>query len=177
MGRASLWGGKTFSASYIKTIVDNLNIYVFPQANPDGRNYSMNTEALWRKNRRTAAPNSNSGTCVGVDLNRNYDFLWDFQNVFALTSGVSCSADPCNHDLYHGPHAFSEPETQNAKWIHDNFPNIGYFIDLHSYGPDMLYIHTRIIKGTYRSTKRSQIGPDHLWVRLHLAEHAGQGSE
>jgi len=132
-------GAKTFAASDIKTIVDNLDIYIFPQANPDGRNYSMNTEALWRKNRRTAAPNSNSGTCVGVDLNRNFDFLWDFQTLFAPTSTVSCSADPCDHDVYHGPSTFSEPETRNAKWIHDNFANIGYFVDLHSYGQDILY--------------------------------------
>jgi murein tripeptide amidase MpaA len=132
-------GGTSFSASDIKTIVDNLDIYVFPQANPDGRNYSMNTEALWRKNRRTAAPNSNSGACVGVDLNRNYDFLWDYKTLFAPTSTVSCSDVPCDHDLYHGPSPFSEPESRNAKWIHDTFPNIGYFIDLHSYGPDILY--------------------------------------
>ena len=132
-------GGKTFSASDIKTIVDNLDIYVFPQANPDGRNYSMNTEALWRKNRRTASPNSNSGSCVGVDLNRNYDFLWDFQTLFAPTSTVSCSGDPSDHDVYHGASAFSEPESLNAKWMHDNFPNIGYFVDLHSFGPDILY--------------------------------------
>jgi murein tripeptide amidase MpaA len=132
-------GGKTFSASDIKAIVDNLDIYVFPQANPDGRNYSMNTEAMWRKNRRTSAPNSNSGSCVGVDVNRNYDFLWDFQSQFAATSAVSCSADPCNHDLYHGPSAFSEPESRNAKWMHDNHPNIGYFVDLHSFGLDILY--------------------------------------
>ena len=132
-------GGKTFSATDIKTIVDNLDIYVFPQANPDGRNYSMNTEALWRKNRRTLAPNSNSGDCVGVDLNRNYDFLWDFQTLFAPTSTVSCSADPCDYQVYHGPSPFSEPEALNAKWMHDTFPNIGYFVDLHSYGPDILY--------------------------------------
>jgi hypothetical protein len=35
------FGGKTFRAAEIKTIVDNLQIFVFPQANPDGRNYSM----------------------------------------------------------------------------------------------------------------------------------------
>ena len=132
-------GPKTFTASKIKSIVDDLDIYVFPQANPDGRNYSMNTEALWRKNRRTAAPNSSAGSCVGVDLNRNYDFLWDFQNLFAPTSTVSCSADPCDYQVYHGPSPFSEPETKNVKWVHDNFPNIGYFVDLHSYGQDILY--------------------------------------
>ena len=132
-------GGKTFSATDIQTVVNNLDIYVFPQANPDGRNYSLNTEALWRKNRRTAAPNSNSGSCVGVDVNRNYDFLWDFQTLFAPTSTVATSANPCDYQVYDGPSAFSEPETQNAKWVHDNFPNIGYFVDLHSYGPDILY--------------------------------------
>lgn len=132
-------GATSFAAADVKTIVDNLDIYVFPQANPDGRNYSMNTEALWRKNRRTAAPNSNSGACVGVDINRNYDFLWDYKTLFAPTSTVSCSDDPCDHDVYHGPGAFSEPETQNAKWMHDNFPNIGFFVDLHSFGPDILY--------------------------------------
>ncbi|MGZ4787741.1 MAG: M14 family metallopeptidase [Terriglobales bacterium] len=133
-------GGKSFSASEIRTIVDNLDIYVFPQANPDGRNFSLTgPDSMWRKNRRTAAPNSNSGDCVGVDLNRNFDFLWDFANVFAPTSTVSVSGDPCHHDLYHGPNAFSEPETQNVKWIHDNFGNIGYYVDLHSFGQDILY--------------------------------------
>src|SRR6266403_2635334 len=132
-------GGKTFSAAEINTIVDNLDIFVFPQANPDGRNYSINTEANWRKNRRTTSPNSNSGDCVGVDLNRNFDFLWDFQTQFAATSSVSCSANPCDHEVYHGDSPFSEPETRNVKWIHDNFPNIGYFVDLHSFGQDILY--------------------------------------
>ena len=32
-----------------------------------------------------------------------------------------------------------EPETRNAKWIFDNFPNICFFIDLHSYSGDILY--------------------------------------
>ena len=132
-------GAKTFLASEIKTIVDDLDIYVLPQANPDGRNYSMNNEAMWRKNRRTAAPNSGAGSCVGVDLNRNFDFLWDFQTQFAPTSTVSCSANPCDYDVYHGPSAFSEPETRNVQWLQDSFPNIGYFIDLHSYGQDILY--------------------------------------
>ena len=61
-------GPKTFTASKIKSIVDDLDIYVFPQANPDGRNYSMNTEALWRKNRRTAAPNSSGRKAASSSL-------------------------------------------------------------------------------------------------------------
>ena len=133
-------GDKNFSASDIQTIVNTLDIIVFPQANPDGRNYSMTSaDAMWRKNRRTISPNSDSGDCVGVDINRNYDFLWDFPNCFNPSAPVHTSTDPCDHDVYHGPNAFSEPESRNVKWIFDNFKNIGFFIDVHSFGQDILY--------------------------------------
>ena len=133
-------GNKDFSASDIQTIVNTLDIIVFPQVNPDGRNYSMTqADAMWRKNRRTTSPNSNSGDCVGIDINRNYDFLWDFPNCFNTSAPVHTSTDPCDHEVYHGPSAFSEPESRNAKWIFDNFKNIGSFIDIHSFGQDILY--------------------------------------
>jgi murein tripeptide amidase MpaA len=131
------FGSRTFSAADIKTIVDTLDIVVFPQANPDGRDYSMTVDAMWRKNRRTAHPNS--AACTGVDVNRNYDFLWDYPKYFSPSAGIVDSTDPCDYQLYHGPSAFSEPESSNAKWIFDNFQNIGFFIDLHSYGEDILY--------------------------------------
>jgi murein tripeptide amidase MpaA len=139
-GTGLAFGGRTFSADDIQTIVNTLDIIVFPQANPDGRNYSMTMDAMWRKNRRTQPPNSNSGSCVGVDVNRNYDFLWDFPTYFNVpASGIEDSTNPCDYQLYNGPSAFSEPESGNAKWIFDNFPNVGFFVDLHSYGEDILY--------------------------------------
>jgi murein tripeptide amidase MpaA len=138
------FGNKSFSVSDIQTIVNTLDIIVFPQANPDGRNYSMNSDTMWRKNRRVFQPNSNSGgnptgSCVGVDINRNYDFLWDFHTYFNPSSPIQDSTDPCDYQLYDGPTAFSEAETKNAKWIFDTFPNIDFFIDLHSYSEDILY--------------------------------------
>jgi len=137
-GTSLTFGTRTFSGSDIQTIVNTLDIVVFPQANPDGRNHSMSSEPLWRKNRRIAAPNS--GACTGVDLNRNYDFLWNFPAYFNVpASGIQDSTDPCDYQLYNGPSAFSEPESQNAKWIFDNFPNVGFFVDLHSYSEDILY--------------------------------------
>ncbi len=137
-GTGLTFGSKIFTADDIQTIVNALDIIVFPQANPDGRNYSMNVDAMWRKNRRTEAPNS--AACPGVDVNRNYDFLWDFPVYFNVpASGISDSTDPCDYQLYHGPGAFSEPESSNAKWIFDNFLNIGFFADIHSFGEDILY--------------------------------------
>jgi murein tripeptide amidase MpaA len=41
--------------------------------------------------------------------------------------------------VYIGPGAFSEPETQNVKWILDQHPNIRFFVDLHSYGELAMY--------------------------------------
>lgn len=130
---------KKFTAAQIQSIVETKDIYIFPQANPDGRHYSMTTEPMWRKNRRPAPAGHTQTQCVGVDINRNYDFLWDFPTYFDPASPITNSVDPCDHDVYIGPSATSEPETKNAVWMFDKFPNIRYFVDLHSYSEDILY--------------------------------------
>jgi carboxypeptidase T len=138
-GTGLTFGTRKFSANDIQTIVNTFDIVIFPQVNPDGRNYSMTVDPMWRKNRRAQAPNSNNGNCVGVDINRNYDFLWNFPKYFDPRAPVQTSTDPCDYQIYNGPSAFSEPETKNVKWILDNFPNIRFFIDLHSFSKDILY--------------------------------------
>jgi len=132
-------GSQTFSASQIKKVVETKDVYVFPQCNPDGRNFSMTSDAMWRKNRRPAPAGHTQKSCVGVDINRNYDFLWNFPTYFDPTSPIANSTDPCDYQVYIGPKAFSEPETKNAAWLFDQFPGIRYFIDVHSYGEDILY--------------------------------------
>jgi carboxypeptidase T len=135
-GTALTFGRRTFSAAEIKSIVDTLDIVIFPQANPDGKLYSMTVASDWRKNRRPAPPDSPN--CPGVDINRNFDFLWDFPRHFSPSARILDSTHPCN-DYYHGGSAFSEPETRNARWIVDKFTNTRFFIDLHSYGQQILY--------------------------------------
>ncbi len=132
-------GSKTYTAAQIKSIVNKKQVYVFPQANPDGRHYSMTKQAMWRKNRRPAPGGHSQPKCVGVDINRNYDFLWDYPKYFHPAAPIASSKDPCDHDVYIGPGAISEPETKNVVWIFDQFPNICYFIDIHSYSEDILY--------------------------------------
>lgn len=137
-------GGASYTATEIKSIVDDLDIFIFPQCNPDGRAFSMKAPAQggdgdWRKNRRTKAPNSNSGSCIGVDINRNFDFLWNIDTQWAASSTVNTTTDPCNKYTYNGEGPMSEPETQNAAWVHDHFPNIRFFVDLHSFSQDILY--------------------------------------
>ena len=131
---------KKFTAAQIQSIVETKDIYIFPQANPDGRHYSMTTEPMWRKNRRPAPAGHTQTQCVGVDINRNYNFLWDFPTV--LRSGIADSRTrliPAITTCTSARSAASEPETKNAVWMFDKFPHIRYFVDLHSYSEDILY--------------------------------------
>ncbi len=129
-------GGMSFNPSQIQKIVNNLDIFIFPQVNPDGRNYSMTTDVWWRKNRRPAP--SSSPTCLGVDINRNFDFLWNYPSFFDPAAPVTNSTSACS-EVYIGPGAVSEPETQNVVWMFDNHSNIHFFVDVHSYGELILY--------------------------------------
>jgi murein tripeptide amidase MpaA len=135
-------GGMTFTAAEVQRIVTTLDIVVFPQANPDGRHHSMTADAMWRKNRRPAEPGvtcrTGGGNGPGVDINRNYDFLWDFAKKFSANAPVMTSIDPCS-EIFCGPSAASEPETANVRWLLDRHPTVGYFIDIHSFGEDILY--------------------------------------
>jgi carboxypeptidase T len=51
---------------------------------------------------------------------------------------VVTSADPCS-EIYRGPRAESEPETANVTWPLNQSPTVSYFIDVHSFGEDILY--------------------------------------
>ena len=123
------YGPKSYSAVDVKLIVETLDTIVFPLVNPDGRSFvqAANGDAMWRKNR---APHPGT-SCIGVDINRNFDFLW--------SSGIGTSTNPCDYQIYRGPSAFSEPETRNARSLLETFPNVESMIDVHSYSEDFLY--------------------------------------
>jgi murein tripeptide amidase MpaA len=133
-GTGLVYGGKSFAASDIRQLMQALSVYVYPCVNPDGRHFSQMADPLWRKNRRP-----NGGGCVGVDINRNFDFLWDHLVKFAADSGVSASADPCNRNIYRGPAPASEAETRNVVWLLDSVPQIRWHIDVHSAVPVILH--------------------------------------
>jgi murein tripeptide amidase MpaA len=136
LGTGLGYGNKTFAASEIRKVMESLNLFVCACVNPDGRLYSQTNEPLWRKNRR---PHPGGGDCVGVDINRNFDFLWDHLAKFAPDSGVSASEDPCDRNVYRGPSAASEPEVRNVVWLFDTFPRIRWHLDVHSAVPVILH--------------------------------------
>jgi murein tripeptide amidase MpaA len=119
-------GGLRWSAEDIKVMLETLDIWMLPCANPDGREYVMTVDDMWRQNRR-----DNPGTaCDGVDVNRNFDFVWG-----VTTSNTSCN--PCL-ETFVGASAFSEPESQNIKYLCDTY-RIDVFVDVHSYSELVLY--------------------------------------
>jgi carboxypeptidase T len=130
-------GRRRFTAAQLVRLVEDATIYLCPQVNPDGRHHSFTIDPMWRKNRR---PGGAAGVgCVGVDLNRNFDFLWDFETHFAPDAPIANSTQPCHPDLYVGPAAHSEPEVRNVVWLLDEHPEIGFLVDLHSYGELIMY--------------------------------------
>lgn len=140
LGTGLAYGGTTYTAGQVRSIVDKLDTIVFPDINPDGRNYAQTVNPMWRKNRNPASSGGQANR-IGVDVNRNYDFLWDFATAFhpnAQAGGTLASSNPSS-DLFHGTGPFSEAETQNVRWLFERFPQICRFIDIHSYGGDILY--------------------------------------
>jgi murein tripeptide amidase MpaA len=140
LGTGLVYGGTSYSAGQVRAILERSEVIVFPDINPDGRNYSQTAFAMWRKNRNTAS-SGGMPSRIGVDVNRNYDFLWDFNTAFApgaQSGGTLASTDPAS-DLFHGTSAFSEPETRNVRWLFDRYPHINWFVDVHSYGGDILH--------------------------------------
>ncbi len=95
------------TSNEVKNLVDNYELYFVPAVNPDGYKYneqnSPNGGGMWRKNRR------NNGGSFGVDINRNFGYMWGIDN-------NGSSPNPSS-DTYRGPAAFSEPETDNLRMI------------------------------------------------------------
>jgi Zinc carboxypeptidase len=142
-GTGVAYGGRYFSAAEVKALMERINIIIFPCVNPDGRKFSQGTTPLasgWRKN-RNPADSSGVASKIGVDVNRNQNFLWDFNTAFApaAISESVASTDPAS-DMYHGSSPHSEAETKNINHIHDTYTRIRWYVDVHSWSEDILYV-------------------------------------
>jgi carboxypeptidase T len=102
------------------------DVYFIPMVNPDGAEYDVSGDRyhMHRKNMRKNADGS-----TGVDLNRNYDFRF---------GGGGASSDP-RDDTYHGPSAFSEPETRAIRDFVTARPNLTTLLSYHTFSELVLY--------------------------------------
>ncbi|QTD48179.1 M14 family zinc carboxypeptidase [Sulfidibacter corallicola] len=160
----------------ITWLLDYQEIHLLLQANPDGR-VQAETGLSWRKN----ADNLYCTDVVsrGVDLNRNYDFHWGCCNG---SDDVECSI------TFRGVAAASEPEvTAVQDYLAALFedargPDLddpagadtpGLFIDLHSYGEDVLWPWAHTEDGSPNADALRALGRKLAWFNGY---DAGQGS-
>ncbi|CAD6449154.1 c3bc2ded-681b-4fa8-8bab-cb1779058bd7 [Sclerotinia trifoliorum] len=128
------YGSKSYTNAQVKTALSTGIVFI-PLSNPDGVAYDQSTNSCWRKNRN---PKSGTGSSTGVDLNRNFDFVWDLTKWASSVRSEVASSSPSS-EVFHGTAAFSEPETQSIKWVMDTYSKVRWFVDLHSYAGDVLY--------------------------------------
>ena len=108
----------------VTDLVDSVEWFLIPVANPDGYVYSWTDDRLWRKNRR-----DNGDGEWGVDINRNWGFGW----------GGDGSSGYTGSQTYRGPEPFSEPETQALRDFFLTHPNVRAQNDIHSYTQRILW--------------------------------------
>lgn len=137
---------------WVRGAVENLDLYVAPLVNDDGRDFvlaalpagtpyaTQELHKMWRKNRAAAPAGVTNPLGIGVDINRNFDILWNFTKFYDMSLpdvDVGSSSNPLD-ETYIGSAAESEPETKNVANLMRS-KGIGFFLDVHMYGRDVLY--------------------------------------
>ncbi|VDN53153.1 unnamed protein product, partial [Dracunculus medinensis] len=153
----------------ITKMVDKFDWYVIPVANPDGYEYSMTTDRLWRKTRsRNLTINK---WCVGADANRNWGYRW---------GEAGANRSPCSN-IYPGSKPFSEIEVAGIRdYITWQIPDLKIYVSLHSYGQLLLapwgYTHDRP-KNYYDQKAAAQLAVDAIRNRTGANYNHGTISE
>ena len=125
----------------VSDLVDDRRMFFVPILNPDGYVYNELLDSDgeypgWRKNCRV---NSDGGLCCtlanvgscGVDLNRNYDFLWGYDD-------NGSSPNP-GSPTYRGPEPFSEPETSAIRDFLEDGRSVSQTFNYHSFSDLLIY--------------------------------------
>ena len=119
----------------ITNYLDTREVIFIPVLNIDGRVAVENGDSMWRKNRHI------DNDYDGIDLNRNFDGHWNFEGVSPMTGqlqNLKAKLGEKDSDIYSGPKAFSEPETQALNnFLKDR--DVTVMMDLHAYGNMILY--------------------------------------
>jgi uncharacterized protein YbjQ (UPF0145 family) len=114
-----------------RRLLNEIDVFIFPEVNPDGSHYSFFDFAFQRKNMTNHCddPDADPGrrNQWGVDNNRNYDYG-------SMFDGYSGASTNCRSGTFAGPGELSEPENRNLVWLADSYPSIKFSMNLHSSG-------------------------------------------
>lgn len=116
----------------ISKLLNDFDFYIIPVSNPDGYEYTWESDRHWYKNTMRL---QNDDGCSGIDMNRNWGYGWEAASL--------PHAGPCA-PWYPGEYPFQAPEVRALAKYFKNIKRIVGFIDLRSYGQmiSIPYSHT-----------------------------------
>lgn len=135
-----------------RKLLQGLDVFVVPTINPDGGHYSFYDYNSQRKSMVNHCDASGSDPARrnswGVDLNRNFA-------AGSHADGYVGGSGNCLSGTYSGPDELSEPEAQNEVWLTEQFDNIAFAMNTHSYGGYFMWA-----PGSYTPDRTSLPRPD-----------------
>lgn len=145
-----------------KKLLRDLDIFIIPSVNPDGGHYSMYDRNFQRRNMTNHCGPEFSDPLArgawGVDINRNF-------SVGSLFDGYSGASTLCVSDVYAGPEELSEPEAKNEVWLTEQYPNIKFAMNIHSYGGYFMWPPGAYIQDGRVPLERPTLGEeDYFWA-------------
>ncbi|MDE3720094.1 M14 family metallopeptidase [Nocardiopsis sp. N85] len=150
----------------ITGLVDEREIWIVPNVNPDGSEYDM-AGTNWRNWRKNRQPNAGT-SAIGTDLNRNWDYRW---GCCGGSSGNPSSI------TYRGPAPESAPEVRViADFVRSRVvggeQQITAAIDFHTYSELILwpfgYTYNEVTSGMTRAEYDT-----HVALGTHMADANG----
>jgi len=160
------------SEERVRNVIDNTQIYLIPMVNPDGVEYN------WRKNREpNYGPDGNSDeiTSCGVDLNRNYGYMWNIVYLFPENYFLEYITNEETW-VYRGEEPFSEKETQAVKSFVETH-DISISLSYHDYGEFMLFPWMHTSRRTPHETLFRSIGENMSKINKYDLRIYGQYGE
>ncbi|MEZ0312710.1 MAG: M14 family zinc carboxypeptidase, partial [Myxococcota bacterium] len=144
----------------ITKLLDERDVYIVPVVNPDGVRAVWSEQRMWRKNRA-----ANADGTTGVDVNRNYPFLF----------GACGSSGSGSSEVFRGPSAGSEPEVRTMMALQRAVrPEL--YVDFHSYGNEVLSLYPPCATVTPEMKAMGKRYADQLRAPMGFATRAPSGS-